>query len=208
MAPETRPQELRLGAPGATWPRSLTRPVPTPLQAGGRCLTNQLAASHAHLVSPADPQDLLSLSMPSGPKTRTRSSSCSGHERVPCSSRGLPRDRPEIRTRGTCGSKSKAKLQNLQSFMRRGRWETHTQPPPAGQPTTPTPAQCPCGWGALGGLCFQPWRVNWGDGSQGPGSVLTARMYRGLDDSHSHRHHAAALQSPSLSAHGPSPMRN
>lgn len=60
----------------------------------------------------------------------------------------------------------------------------HTQPPPAGQPTTPTPAPCPCGRGALGGLCFQPWRVNWGDRSQGPGSVLTARMYHGLDDSH------------------------
>ena len=111
--------------------------MPTPLQVGGRCLTNQLAASHAHLLSPADPQDSLSLSTPSGPETRTRSSSCPGCERVPCGSRGLPRDRPEVRSRGTRGSKLKAELQNIRSFMSRGQRETHTQPAPAGRPRLP-----------------------------------------------------------------------
>lgn len=83
FGPQTGPQEPRPGVPGATWSRSLTHPVPAPLQVGGRCLTNQLAASHTHLVSPADPQDSLSLSTPSGPEMRTQSLSCPGHEHVP-----------------------------------------------------------------------------------------------------------------------------
>lgn len=117
--------------------------MPTPLQVGGHCLTNQLAASHAHLLSPADPQDSLSLSTPSAPETRTWSSSCPGRERVPCGSRGLPRDRPEVRSRGTHGSKSKAELQNLRGFMSRGQRETHTQPAPAGRPRPPPRPHAP-----------------------------------------------------------------
>ena len=157
--------------------------MPTPLQVGGRCLTNQLAASHAHLVSPAGPQDSLALSTPSGPEMRTQSSSCPGRERVPCSSWGLPRARPVVRTRGTHGSKPNAELQNLGSFLRRGRWEMHTQPPPAGRPTTLRlcPVSLRPGNPVGGRLCFHPRRVSRGDQSQGSGSVLTARMYHSLD---------------------------
>lgn len=45
--------ELRLEARGAAGPSPT--PLPTPLQVEGRWLTIRLAASHAHLVSPADP---------------------------------------------------------------------------------------------------------------------------------------------------------
>ena len=177
--------------------------MPTPLQVGGRCLTNQLAASHAHLLSPADPQDSLSLSTPSGPETRTRSSSCPGCERVPCGSRGLPRDRPEVRSRGTRGSKLKAELQNIQSFMSRGQRETHTQPAPAGRPRLPPWPRAPAAREPWEGLFPAPVSQL---GRPISGARICAERKDVLRMTVTAIDHAAALQSPSLSAHGPFPQ--